>query len=78
MKILILNIFLILSHCDEVDENVSREQLALFRQITDLNQTQAELVWKKVEDGIVSSRNRRSTDDILPKFRYGVTAVSII
>ena len=76
MKYLILQIILVLVHCDEIDNNeiISREQLNLFQQITGTNTSEAQAVWQQVEQEISTVRKRRSTN-VLPKFRLQLTDV---
>ena len=76
MKYLILQIILVLVHCDEIDNNeiISREQLNLFQQITGTNTSESQAVWQQVEQEISTVRKRRSTN-VLPKFRLQLTDV---
>ena len=76
MKCSILQIILVLVHCDEIDNNeiISREQLNLFQQIAGTNTSEAQTVWQQVEQEISTVRKRRSTN-VLPKFRLQLTDV---
>ena len=76
MKFSVLQIVLVLIHCDEIENNaiISREKLDLFRQITGTNASEAHTVWQRVEQEISTVRKRRSTN-VLPKFRLQLTEV---
>ena len=81
MKFLILQIVLVLIHCDETNDKkiVSRQQMDLFKKITGINASEAQAVWQRVDSENSTIRKRRSTgSNILPKFRLEVTDVSSI
>ena len=82
MNFFIFFLFLDPIYCDEINSNeiISKQQLNLFRNITGINDTEAQFVWRKVEEGIMENRKRRSADmcNVLPKFRYEVTDVKSV
>ena len=82
MKFSIFFVFLALSYCDEIESNeiISKQQLNLFRKVTGINDTEAQFIWRNVEEGIMEKRKRRSVDksNVLPKFRYEVTDVKSV
>ena len=79
MKFLILQTFLAVSFCDESLSNTpdSQEQLNLFQSITGVNATVAQLIWREVEQGILTDLTSRSTQSN-PKFRLELKSVSLI
>ena len=78
MKFLVLLTFLVLSNAGESELNNrdSQKQLNLFQKVTGLNKTEAQIVWREVEQGILSDLTSRSTQNY-PKFRLEITDVSV-
>ena len=65
---------------EAASEIFSKQQLNLFQKVTGINDTEAQFIWRTVEEGIMKRRKRRSVDksNVLPKFRYEVTEVKSI
>ena len=78
MKFLILQTFLALGFCDEILSKIpdSKEQLNLFQRITGVNATVAQIIWREVEQGILTDLTSRSTQSN-PTFRLEITDVSL-
>ena len=75
MKFLVLLTILLLSNADESVD--TQKQLNLFQKATGLNRTEAQIIWREVEKGILSDLTSRSTQSN-PKFRLELTDVSLV
>ena len=80
MNFLILQTFFLLSKSAQsviIDPDL-QEQLSLFQRITGINATEAQYIWNKIDQGILTNRKRRSTrSNMQPKFRLEITEVSL-